>query len=71
MSLMSSGSVQQLLKLCFFSSMDYCKKRLEFCEDIFGVEQVKESLTYDKGQHKRFIKFEHPYLDDQFYLFGR
>jgi hypothetical protein len=33
----------------YFSSMDYCKERLEFCEDVFGYDTVKKSLTYDKG----------------------
>jgi len=33
----------------YFSSMSFCEERLQFCEDVFGMNELKKVLSYNKG----------------------
>jgi len=41
----------------YFSSMDYCKDRLDFCEDVFGAAELKKVFNYDKSERKKLFGY--------------
>jgi hypothetical protein len=41
----------------YFSSMDYCKERLDFCEDVFGLGELKKVLNYDKAESNNLFGY--------------
>lgn len=41
----------------YFSSIDYCKDRLDFCEDVFGTSELKKAFNYDKSERKELFGY--------------